>query len=51
MVDPELEVVRIYRRDGERFARPLELSTEAGDLLTTPLLPGLELRLDDIFRV
>jgi Uma2 family endonuclease len=51
VVDPELEVVRIYRRDGERFARPLELSTEAGDLLTTPLLPGLELRLDDIFRV
>jgi Uma2 family endonuclease len=51
VVDPELEVIRVYRRDGERFARPHELSAEAGDVLTTPLLPGLELRLDDIFRL
>ena len=51
VVDPELDVVRVYRRDGERFARPHELSAEAGDVLTTPLLPGLELTLDDVFRV
>ena len=51
VVDPELDVVRVYRRDGERFARPHELSTEAGDVLTTPLLPGLELPLTDIFRM
>jgi Uma2 family endonuclease len=51
VVDPELDVVRIYRREGERFARPQELSTEAGDVLTTPLLPGFELPLVDIFRM
>ena len=49
-VDPELDVVRVYRRDGERFARPLELSREAGDTLTTALLPDLALPLHRIFR-
>ena len=51
VVDPELDVVRVYRRDGERFSRPVELSAEAGDVLTTPLLPGLDLELTDIFRM
>jgi Uma2 family endonuclease len=51
VVDPELDVIRVYRRDGERFARPAELSAEAGDVLTTTLLPGLALQLVDIFRV
>lgn len=50
IVDPELDVIRVFRRDGERFARPIELSAEAGDTLTTPLLEGLELRLADAFR-
>ena len=49
-VDPELDVVRVYRRDGDRFARPVELSREAEDTLTTPLLPGLKLPLNRIFR-
>jgi len=49
-VDPELDVVRVYRRGGERFARPVELSREAGDILTTPLLPGLTLPLERIFQ-
>ena len=31
------------------FARPIELSREARDVLTTPLLPGLELRVSDVF--
>jgi Uma2 family endonuclease len=51
VVDPELDLVRVYRRDGERFGRPHELSSEAGDVLTTSLLPGLELSLSDIFRM
>ena len=50
VVDPELDVVRVYRRDDNVFARPLEFSAEAGDTLTTPLLEGLELRLEDVFR-
>ena len=50
VVDPELDLVRVYRRDGERLTRPYELSLEAGDVLTTSLLPGLELPLAHIFR-
>jgi Uma2 family endonuclease len=50
VVDPETEVVRAYRRGGDGFNRVSELSREAGDVLTTPLLPGLELALSRIFR-
>jgi Uma2 family endonuclease len=49
VVDPELDVVRVYRRDLAGFGRPGELSREAGDVLTTPLLAGLELPLARIF--
>jgi len=50
IVDPDIEVVRVYRRSGDSFARPVELSREAGDVLTTDLLPALELPLARIFR-
>jgi len=50
-VDPEIDVVRIYRRSGNGFARVTELSREANEVLTTPLLPGLELPLTRLFRV
>src|SRR5262245_56020170 len=50
VVDPDIDVVRIYRRTGEGFARAIELSREAGDVLTTDLLPGLSLPLARIFR-
>ena len=50
IVDPDIEVVRVYRRDGDSFARPIELSHENDDVLTTDLLPGLELPLTRIFR-
>jgi Uma2 family endonuclease len=50
VVDPELDVVRVYRREGDRFERPLELSLEANDVLTTPLLPGLEMPLAQVFK-
>jgi Uma2 family endonuclease len=49
-VDPFAAAVRVYRRQSRGFARPVELSLEAGDVLRTPLLPGLELRLERIFR-
>src|SRR5207245_2802868 len=49
VVDPELDVVRIYR-SANGFEQPRELSREAGDVLATPLLPSLELRLADIFK-
>jgi Uma2 family endonuclease len=50
IVDPDIEVVRVYKRSGDSFARATELSREAGDVLTTSLLPGLELALARIFR-
>ncbi|MGH9202161.1 MAG: Uma2 family endonuclease [Vicinamibacterales bacterium] len=50
VVDPKADLVRVYRREGNSFARPVELSRERGDTLTTPLLPGLEMPLARIFR-
>jgi Uma2 family endonuclease len=50
IVDPDIDVVRIYRRAGKRFAPPVARSRESGDVITTSLLPGLELPLARIFR-
>jgi Uma2 family endonuclease len=49
VVDPQLDVVRVYLRAGEVFPRPNELSMERGDVLTSALLPGLELPLARVF--
>jgi len=49
VVDPEIDVIRVYRRSGERFDRPVALSAEAGDVLTTSLLLGLEIPLSQVF--
>lgn len=49
VVDPAIDVVRVYRRAESGFARPAEYSREAGDVLTTQLLPGLELALSAVF--
>ena len=49
VVDPAIDVVRLYRREGERFGRAMELAREAEEVLTTALLPGLELPLARIF--
>jgi Uma2 family endonuclease len=51
VVDPDIDTVRVYARKDRRFARPHELSCEAGDVLTTPLLPGLEIPLGEVFGV
>jgi Uma2 family endonuclease len=50
IVDPEIEVVRVYKRESNGFARPLELSRAAGDLLTSALFPEFNLSLDSIFQ-
>jgi Uma2 family endonuclease len=49
-VDPELDVVRAYRAGARGFEKPDELWREAGDVLTTSLLPGLDLPLVRIFE-
>ena len=50
IVDPELDVIKVFRRAGERYERVAELRLENDDVLTTPLLPGLEMRLAKIFE-
>ena len=49
IVDPEADTVKVYRHDDERYTRVAELSLENKDVLTTPLLPGLEMPLSRIF--
>jgi Uma2 family endonuclease len=54
LVDPVVEVVKVYRRGaGGRFEPSSELSSElsleGGDVLRSPLLPGLEIPLGQIF--
>jgi Uma2 family endonuclease len=50
VVDPDIEVVRVYRRGDSGYGRPNELRLDASDVLTTPLLPGLEIALELAFR-
>ena len=50
VVDPVLESVKVYRLSDRRYVRAAELSTEAGDTLSTPLLPELRIPLAEIFE-
>lgn len=50
VIDPELDTVKVYRRQNERYERTAELSLEHGDVLTTALLPDLTLPLSTIFQ-
>jgi Uma2 family endonuclease len=49
-VNPALETIRVHRREDDRYGHPAELSVEAGDILTSPLLPGLSVRVSEIFE-
>lgn len=48
LVDPEAETILVLRLDGETYREAARLSG-SGDLLATPLLPGLELALGEVF--
>jgi Uma2 family endonuclease len=50
VVDPEIDTVRVYRLEGDAFARVIELAADAGDIVTSALLPGLEIPLSRVFR-
>ncbi|HEV8396291.1 MAG TPA: Uma2 family endonuclease [Vicinamibacterales bacterium] len=50
IVDPELDSIDVYRLTDGRYQRTAQLSLEAGDVLTTSLLPGLMLPLSTIFE-
>jgi Uma2 family endonuclease len=48
VVDPELDLVKVYRLQEREYARAAELERDRGDVLTTPLLPGLEIPLEKL---
>ncbi|MEW6544369.1 MAG: Uma2 family endonuclease [Nitrospirota bacterium] len=50
IVDPELETVKVFRLTDHQYVRTAEISTEAHDALTTPLLPEFRLPLGDLFE-
>ena len=51
LIDPELDVVKVFRRDPSgAFPRVAELAGDTGDALTTPLLPAFSLSLASYFR-
>jgi Uma2 family endonuclease len=51
VVDPVLESIKVYRRNAQdRYERAAELTLEAADTLTTPLLAGLQIPLQAVFE-
>jgi Uma2 family endonuclease len=50
VIDPELDTIKVYRRTTDCYERIAELTVENRDVLTTPLLPGLDLPLAKIFE-
>ena len=50
MFYPDRRTTRAYRGEGGRFRLAAELSAAAGDILRTPLLPGLEIPLAQVFE-
>lgn len=49
VVDPELDLLKVYRLVGAAFAKVAELGAEQGDLLTTPLLPDWSVPVIEVF--
>jgi hypothetical protein len=49
-VDPDADVVRVHSGAREQFDNAVELSTDANDVLTTVLIPGLQISLRRLFR-
>ena len=48
--DPQGKTVQVWERAGEGLRRVALLSATAGDILTTALLPGLEIPLAEVFE-
>jgi ligand-binding SRPBCC domain-containing protein len=49
VIDPELDVVKVYRLVEGRFTGVAELTAENDGVLSSPLFPDLDLRLVDLF--
>ncbi len=51
IVDPAIDLVKIYRRGAAGFERVAEISAETGGAITSPLLPGFSLDVQKVFAV
>ena len=49
IVDPELETIKVLQLGTAGYETPRELALERADRISSPLLPGLELPLDQVF--
>jgi Uma2 family endonuclease len=49
VVDPEIELVKLYRATGGVYVKAAEISTEHGGAITSPLLPGFSLSIAEVF--
>jgi Uma2 family endonuclease len=49
IVDPVIDSIRVYRLHGEAYDRTSELTSAAGDVLESPLFPGLRIELQRLF--
>lgn len=49
IVDPARDAALIFRRTGEGLQAVADLTATGGDMLTSPLFPGLEIPLAEIF--
>ncbi len=49
IVDPQSSTAQVWERTAEGLRRKALLSAAAGDVLATPLLPGLKIPLEEIF--
>ncbi|MGH9427115.1 MAG: Uma2 family endonuclease [Terriglobia bacterium] len=50
IVDPELEIVKIFKLAQQKYGRATELSKETNDVLATELLPGFDFAVREIFE-
>ncbi len=50
MFDTARKAAWVYRQEGDRLILVQELAAAAGDVLETPLLPGLRIPLAEVFR-
>lgn len=48
-VDPDRKAIRVYLLKGDVLLLTVRFTATAGDILTTPLLPGLEIPLAEVF--
>ena len=49
IVDPELETIKVLELGAAGYAPPRECARERGERVSSPLLPGLEIPLDQVF--